>query len=175
MLILAAISVTCWLCALVASPRKPLPGNEVEELVYARLLGRQHRLALLALVVTIVAFVAVVIALPQRIPRSESAVAEMRQASDVCPVWSGCDEWEHAGYVPLNALTVAAAAGMNRGAVGYDAILEAMEQVGNASTMPVAASIPQSGQAEYDQILTALEMANGVVTINALPGGGGPG
>ncbi len=65
-------------------------------------------------------------------------------------------------------------AGMNRGADGYDAILEAMEQVGNASTVPMAASLPKSGQAEYDQILTALEMANGVVTVNAIPAGDGP-
>jgi len=41
MLTLIAIPLTCWLCAFVAIPRKPLPGNEVQELVYARLLGRQ--------------------------------------------------------------------------------------------------------------------------------------
>jgi hypothetical protein len=65
-------------------------------------------------------------------------------------------------------------AGMNRGTDGYDAILEAMEQVGNVATVPVATAGPQSGQTEYDQILTALEMASGVVTVNAIPIGGGP-
>ena len=52
MVTLAAVALTCWLCSLIALPRKPLPNNEVQELVYARLLGRQHLLMLLALVVT---------------------------------------------------------------------------------------------------------------------------
>jgi hypothetical protein len=52
--LLAAIPVTCWLCALLARPGKPLPGREVEELVYARLLGRQQRVVLLALMSTAV-------------------------------------------------------------------------------------------------------------------------
>jgi hypothetical protein len=52
MLALAAIAVTCWLCAFIATPRKPRLGNEVEELVYSRLLGGQQRLFLLALLVT---------------------------------------------------------------------------------------------------------------------------
>ena len=33
--------VSLWLAAFVAMPRQPLPHNEVQELVYARLLGRQ--------------------------------------------------------------------------------------------------------------------------------------
>lgn len=53
MLTLAAIPLTCWLCALIALPRKPLPDNEVQELVYARLLGRQRTLMLFALLVTL--------------------------------------------------------------------------------------------------------------------------
>src|SRR5262245_9264455 len=52
MVTLALVSLTCWACAVVAHPRKPLLGHEVEELVYARLLGRQQRLILLALLVT---------------------------------------------------------------------------------------------------------------------------
>jgi hypothetical protein len=108
MYLLAAIALTCWLCAIIARPRRPRYGNEVEELVYSQLLGRHHRVALLALVVTCIAFVAVVVAIPQRIPPSESAVAEVRQDSDVCPLWSGCNEWEHAGYVPLNGATITA-------------------------------------------------------------------
>lgn len=38
---LIALPVTCWVCTLLATPRRPHLGNEVEELVYARLLGRQ--------------------------------------------------------------------------------------------------------------------------------------
>jgi hypothetical protein len=65
-LTLAAIPLTCWLCLLLISPRRPLPGNDVAEQVYANLLGRRHRVALLALVLTAVVFAAMVIALPQR-------------------------------------------------------------------------------------------------------------
>src|SRR5690242_12795065 len=63
-LALALIPLTCWLCALVAIPRRPLPGNEVQELVYARLLGRQQRLVLLALVVSLVVGFSFVVRLP---------------------------------------------------------------------------------------------------------------
>ncbi len=52
MITLIAVALTCWVCSLIALPRKPLLNNEVQELVYARLLGRQHTLMLLALIVT---------------------------------------------------------------------------------------------------------------------------
>ncbi len=64
---LAAATLTCWLAVLVARPRTPLPNNEVQELVYARLLGRQQMLALLALIVTAISFLLIVATLPQRI------------------------------------------------------------------------------------------------------------
>src|SRR3954469_11220852 len=68
MITLAAVSLTCWLCALLAMPRRPLPNNEVQELVYARLLGRQQILMLLALIVTAVALLALLTAVrPGRI------------------------------------------------------------------------------------------------------------
>lgn len=56
MLIVATIPLTCWLCAFIAIPRRPRIGNEVEELVYARLLGGHQRLVLLALIVSAIAF-----------------------------------------------------------------------------------------------------------------------
>jgi hypothetical protein len=64
---LALIIPVCWVCALLATPRKPRLGNEVEELVYTRLLGRQQRLVLLACVVTIMTLLVLVLALPRRI------------------------------------------------------------------------------------------------------------
>jgi hypothetical protein len=64
MLAYAAIPLTCWLATLIATPRRPRLGNEIEELVYARLMGRQERLRLLAIVVTGVAFLVLVLALP---------------------------------------------------------------------------------------------------------------
>jgi hypothetical protein len=67
MVTLAAVALTCWLCALLAMPRKPLPNDEIQELVYARLLGRQQTLMLLALVATAGAlFALVVVARPNR-------------------------------------------------------------------------------------------------------------
>ncbi len=64
---LIAIPGTCWLCALLAQPRQPLLGNEIEELVYRRLLGRQHRVVLLALLLTLAAFIALIAALPGQV------------------------------------------------------------------------------------------------------------
>lgn len=67
------------------------------------------------------------------------------------------------------APTAQSVVGSDNGPAGYDAILEAMEQVGNAASAPMTASVPQFGQPEYDAILTALEMANGAVTVNTTP------
>lgn len=77
----AAIPVTCWLAAFIATPRTPLPGNEVEELVYARLLGRQQRLRLLALVATMFLFLVFVLALPQRV---DPDLRDVREAARIC-------------------------------------------------------------------------------------------
>jgi hypothetical protein len=67
MLTIALIPLTCWLCAFLAVPRKPRVGNEVEELVYARLLGREQRLLLLACAVTVVTLFVLVLSLPRSI------------------------------------------------------------------------------------------------------------
>lgn len=80
MYLVAAIPLTCWLCALVAMPRKPQWGNEVEELVYSRLLGRQQRLVMLAFGLTVAAILTFVLALPGRAatdPDRQSAVRQM--------------------------------------------------------------------------------------------------
>jgi hypothetical protein len=52
---LIAVTLACWLCALLATPRRPLAGSEVQELVYSRLLGRHQRLVLLACAATVLA------------------------------------------------------------------------------------------------------------------------
>src|SRR5262245_62159245 len=76
--ILIATALTCWVCTLVAAPRRPLPGNEVEELVYARLLGRQQRLLLLTLVITGIALVGTLAAVPQHINPDLHALRDAR-------------------------------------------------------------------------------------------------
>jgi hypothetical protein len=67
MVAFTALVATCWLMVLVARPRQPLPGNEVQELVYARLLGRHQRLIVIAVVASAVAFLVLVLSLPQRV------------------------------------------------------------------------------------------------------------
>ncbi len=81
MFTVVAIPLTCWICALLAIPRRARFGNEIEELVYSRLLGGQHRITLLALLVTAVAFVAFVIAIP---PAVQSGRGTVSGASRVC-------------------------------------------------------------------------------------------
>jgi hypothetical protein len=75
---LIAIPITCWFCTLVAAPRRPRLGNEVEELVYARLLGRQHRLVLLALLVTAVTALAFILSLPRHADASPRGAPAQR-------------------------------------------------------------------------------------------------
>ncbi len=79
MLAYAVVPLTCWLCALIAIPRRPRVGNEVEELVYARLLGRQQRLVLLASVLTGAALLAIILALPGHATADPGRAAEVRQ------------------------------------------------------------------------------------------------
>jgi hypothetical protein len=79
---LIVVTLTCWACTLVASPRKPRVGDEAAELVYSRLLGRQQRLALLAFVATAALFLTVVLSLPQRV----NATPDTAATSDTTPM-----------------------------------------------------------------------------------------
>jgi len=64
MLTFVAIPLTCWLCALLAAPCKPLPDHEMQELAYRHLVGRQQLLLACAVVATVaVAIVLVLTAL----------------------------------------------------------------------------------------------------------------
>jgi hypothetical protein len=74
MVALVMIPLPCWLYAWLARPGRPIAGCEVQELVYSRLLGRQQRLALLALMVTGMMLLSLVAMLPQRIDATLQAV-----------------------------------------------------------------------------------------------------
>jgi hypothetical protein len=76
-----ATILICWCCVLIATPRKPRVGNEVEELVYTRLLGRQQHLVLLACVVTVVTLLVLVLALPRS---SDPTLDAARHPPQVC-------------------------------------------------------------------------------------------
>ena len=79
------VTLTCWLCTLVASPRKPRVGDEAAELVYSRLLGRQQRLVLLAFVATAALLLTLVFSLPQRVDATrESAPRSVALQSGRC-------------------------------------------------------------------------------------------
>lgn len=52
MSVMIVVAITCWACVAVTRPGRPLPGNEVQELIYCHLLGRHQRMALIALVAT---------------------------------------------------------------------------------------------------------------------------
>lgn len=60
------VPLTCWLCALIATPARPRTGDEVQELVYRHLVGRQQRLALLACACTVLALFLLFVALTQQ-------------------------------------------------------------------------------------------------------------
>lgn len=74
----AIAAVAFWIAALVASPGKPRLGDEMQEFVYRRLLGRQHLLVLLASAVTALMVVALILSLPVRVH------AEMELARLAC-------------------------------------------------------------------------------------------
>lgn len=80
MLAFAIAALICWVVVLAARPRRPLPGNEVQELVYSRLLGRQQMLMLLALLATGVALLVFVVGLPQRMDPDLRAVRRTQAA-----------------------------------------------------------------------------------------------
>lgn len=81
MLALVAIPLTCWLCTLLALPGKPLPGNDVADLVYSRLLGRQQRLLTLAFIATATLLLTFIVAKPERVDQD---LAVIRQAHAEC-------------------------------------------------------------------------------------------
>jgi hypothetical protein len=79
---LILVSAACWLCALIATPRESLTDNEVAELVYVRLLGRQQRLVLFALALTILTLIWAVARMPGRI---DADLAAARATQNACP------------------------------------------------------------------------------------------
>ncbi len=89
MVALATIPLTCWLCAWLARPRKPLRGNEVQELVYGRLLGRQQCLIVLALLLTGGMLLCMIGTLPQR---ADNTLQAVRGAHAECVAQMGRDE-----------------------------------------------------------------------------------
>ncbi len=58
MSVYAVIPVTCWLCALLAIPRKPTLDHEAQELVYRRLVARQQWMVAGAILATALAALA---------------------------------------------------------------------------------------------------------------------
>jgi hypothetical protein len=76
---IGASIATIWIAAFITMPHKPLPNNEVEELVYARLLGRQQRVLFLAIIVTVLGFFALVLSLPSSLAAHGKSDAPRQQ------------------------------------------------------------------------------------------------
>ena len=71
--------VTVWIAAFITMPHKPRLSNEVEELVYARLLGRQHRVLFLAIIVTALGLFALVLSMPASLAAGGKSAAPRQQ------------------------------------------------------------------------------------------------
>jgi hypothetical protein len=84
---LIVVTLTCWLCTVVAIPRKPPIGDEAAELIYHRLLGRQQRLVLLAFVATGALFLTIVLSLPQRVDATQGSAPV-----SAAPTAKGCND-----------------------------------------------------------------------------------
>jgi hypothetical protein len=101
MVALVSVPLALWLAAFVARPRRPLPGNEVQELVYSRLLGRYERLVLLALIVTGVMVIGVTVTLPRHLDTTLGAAHEVGMFCDdesmtgvpSCLTWHADGSW----------------------------------------------------------------------------------
>jgi hypothetical protein len=107
---LVAIPLTCLACVLVAAPRRPHLGNEVEELVYTRLLGRQQRLLLLAFALTGATLIGAIASLPQRIDPDLHALRDARttctypmSGGTICSVLQPGGEWARTQAQPDGA------------------------------------------------------------------------
>jgi hypothetical protein len=81
---MALVALTCWMCTLLATPRRPLAGNEVAELVYVRLLGRQQRLVLLACAATAALILTLVLGMPHRLSSSAGSLPGAAATETVC-------------------------------------------------------------------------------------------
>jgi hypothetical protein len=77
--VVGASVASLWLAAFVAMPGKPLPHNEVQELVYGRLLGRQHRVIALATIVTAIGFFTLVLSMASNSPARSDGAPSQRQ------------------------------------------------------------------------------------------------
>ncbi len=79
-------ATTLWIATFVAAPHKPLPNNEVQELVYSHLLGRQQRVILLALIVTAVSFFVLIAGMPHRADTSATIAPRTRHLCTDLPM-----------------------------------------------------------------------------------------
>ena len=98
----ALVPFACWLCVLVATLHRPYQGNEVAELVYVRLLGRQQLLMTFAAVTDLV-LLAGVLSLPAQVNRDLHRFREpcepLADAREQCFVYEN-GKWEIATPTP---------------------------------------------------------------------------
>ncbi len=75
----SASVASLWIAAFIAMPRKPLPHNEMQELVYTRLLGGHHRVLLLAVVGTVIGLLVLVLSMPSSVTALSNRTTSRQQ------------------------------------------------------------------------------------------------
>ena len=151
---LIAISLTSWLCAGIALPRTPFPGNEVQDHTYARLLGRQQRVAILAIALTGAALIGALATLPARIDPDLSALRAARSrciyprsGGPICPVLQLGGTWAQTQAQPDGDSPATVAAGAihtSLGAFFPVSVVVRLNSIGLLilAAMPAAALVP---------------------------------
>ncbi len=86
MLVFVVAALTCWLCALLARPRRPLPHSPLDELLCDRLRANQRRAVVLACSVSCVALLAWILARPAAIDADAAVLRDARVSTGSAPI-----------------------------------------------------------------------------------------
>lgn len=86
MLVFVVAALTCWLCALLARPRPPLPHSPLDELLCDRLRANQRRAVMLACGVSFVALLALVLTRPAAIDADAAILRDAHAGPRAAPL-----------------------------------------------------------------------------------------
>ncbi len=86
MLVFAVAAATCWLCALLAVPRKALPDCPLDEVVHDQLRRAQHRAVTVAFGVTLVALLAFALDRPSAVDADAEGLRAAQGVSRFAPM-----------------------------------------------------------------------------------------
>src|SRR5262249_45115140 len=81
---LVAVVLVCWVCALIATPRRPLPNSPLDEVVSAQVRRHQQRAMAFAVSAALLALLASVLARPSSVDADAEAIRQERVAVHGC-------------------------------------------------------------------------------------------